>query len=461
MRPIQIAPSVLPVDFAHFGDACVDLEKAGVDRIQFDVMDGRFVPNLTFGPDVIASVRPLLSVPFEAHLMVEEPDRLAHLYVEAGCQRLIVHAEACLHLHRVLGAIAELGATAAVALNPATPVAHVAHVLDLVDMVLVMTVNPGFGGQRYIASMEPKIAELARLIDERAARRGHRGRRRHLPGHRVRGGRRRRQRAGGRLGAVRRPGRARTHGDRAAAPPPPPPSRRPDLPDPASSSAGGPRFASSAPTYSRRRGRGQWTGDPVARVEAETTKRTPADRQRVQIRVVSMVAAVALTVTAAVVLTRPKPPARSTQAFCAQVASSSNLASVLASGDATQIRAAVHRFDQAARVAPPAIEGPAAAVVTYADGLAQGVAAASDPKAGLRAASARQQAQVAAVNAAGRQLDAFVTANCHLSLSPAGEHHRPRWGHPGQQLTAHCPAHASWSRPDGQDSRISPRLWMT
>ena len=108
-RPIQIAPSVLPVDFAHFGDACVALEKAGVDRIQFDVMDGRFVPNLTFGPDVIASVRPLLSVPFEAHLMVEEPDRLAHLYVEAGCERLIVHAEACLHLHRVLGAIARAG----------------------------------------------------------------------------------------------------------------------------------------------------------------------------------------------------------------------------------------------------------------------------------------------------------------------------------------------------------------
>ncbi len=169
MRPIQIAPSVLPVDFAHFGDACVDLEKAGVDRIQFDVMDGRFVPNLTFGPDVIASVRPLLTVPFEAHLMVEEPDRLAHLYVEAGCQRLIVHAEACLHLHRVLGAIAELGATAAVALNPATPVAHVAHVLDLVDMILVMTVNPGFGGQHYIASMEPKIAELARLVAEQGA----------------------------------------------------------------------------------------------------------------------------------------------------------------------------------------------------------------------------------------------------------------------------------------------------
>jgi ribulose-phosphate 3-epimerase len=164
-----IAPSVLPIDFAHFGDGCLALEKAGVDRMQFDVMDGRFVPNLTFGPDVIASVRPLLSVPFEAHLMVEEPDRLAHLYVEAGCERLIVHAEACLHLHRVLGAIRELGAKAAVALNPATPVQHVAHVLDLVDMVLVMTVNPGFGGQRYIATMEPKISELRALVVERGA----------------------------------------------------------------------------------------------------------------------------------------------------------------------------------------------------------------------------------------------------------------------------------------------------
>jgi ribulose-phosphate 3-epimerase len=166
-RPFEIAPSVLPVDFAVFGAECLALEKAGVDRIQFDVMDGRFVPNLTFGPDVIASVRPLLTVPFEAHLMVEEPDRLMHLYVDAGCQRLIVHAEACLHLHRVLGGIAELGAKAAVALNPATPAAHVERVLDLVDLVLVMTVNPGFGGQSYIDTMEPKIAEIRRMIVDR------------------------------------------------------------------------------------------------------------------------------------------------------------------------------------------------------------------------------------------------------------------------------------------------------
>jgi len=166
-RPIEIAPSVLPVDFSRFGEECLRLEKAGVDRMHFDVMDGRFVPNLTFGPDLIASVRPLVSVAFEAHLMVEEPDRLAHLYVEAGCERLIVHAEACTHVHRVLGAIGDLGATAAVAVNPATPISQIAHVLDLVDMVLVMTVNPGFGGQSYIAAMEPKVAELSRLIAER------------------------------------------------------------------------------------------------------------------------------------------------------------------------------------------------------------------------------------------------------------------------------------------------------
>ena len=165
-RPVLIAPSVLPADFSRLGEECRSLEEAGVDRIQFDVMDGRFVPNLTFGPDVIASLRPHVAVPFEAHLMVEEPDQLAARYVEAGCERLIVHTEACPHLHRTLGKIAELGATAAVAVNPATPVSAFAHVLDLVDLVLVMTVNPGFGGQSYIATMEPKIAETRRLVVE-------------------------------------------------------------------------------------------------------------------------------------------------------------------------------------------------------------------------------------------------------------------------------------------------------
>lgn len=162
---MKIVPSVLPADFANLGAACRDLEAAGVDHIQWDVMDGNFVPNLTFGPDVIGACRPHVDVPFEAHLMVTDPDLLAARYVEAGCSRLIVHAEACVHLHRTLGAIRELGANAAVAINPATPASAVAHVLDLVDLVLVMTVNPGFGGQAYIATMEPKIAEVAAMID--------------------------------------------------------------------------------------------------------------------------------------------------------------------------------------------------------------------------------------------------------------------------------------------------------
>ncbi len=162
---MKIVPSVLPADFANLGAACRDLEKAGVDHIQWDVMDGHFVPNLTFGPDVIAACRSQVELPFEAHLMVTDPDQLAARYVEAGCARLIVHVEACDHLHRTLGAIRELGASAAVALNPATPACTIVHVLDLVDLVLVMTVNPGFGGQAYIATMEPKIAEVAAMID--------------------------------------------------------------------------------------------------------------------------------------------------------------------------------------------------------------------------------------------------------------------------------------------------------
>jgi ribulose-phosphate 3-epimerase len=163
--PILIAPSVLPADFSRLGDEVVALQRAGVDLIQWDVMDGQFVPNLTFGPDVIASVRDRVTLPFEAHLMVYTPDVMAERYIQAGCSRLIVHAEACPHLHRTLGNIAELGASAAVALNPATPVSAVSHVLDLVDLVLVMTVNPGFGGQHYIATMEPKIAEVRTMLE--------------------------------------------------------------------------------------------------------------------------------------------------------------------------------------------------------------------------------------------------------------------------------------------------------
>lgn len=163
--PVQIVPSVLPADFAQLGAECRALAEAGVDKIQWDVMDGHFVPNLTFGPDVIAAARSHVDVPFEAHLMVERPDDLMHLYVEAGCQMLIIHAETTPHLHRTLSRVRELGAEAAVALNPSTPVTAIENVLDLLDMVLVMTVNPGFGGQAYISTMEPKINSVREMLD--------------------------------------------------------------------------------------------------------------------------------------------------------------------------------------------------------------------------------------------------------------------------------------------------------
>lgn len=165
LRTPLIVPSVLPADFSRLGEECQALERAQVDRIQFDVMDGRFVPNLTFGPDVIASLRPVVDVDFEAHLMIEEPDHLIPRFVEAGCGMIIVHVETCVHLHRTLASITELGASAAVALNPHTPLDAVANVIDLLDMLLVMTVNPGFGGQAYIATMEPKIASARALLD--------------------------------------------------------------------------------------------------------------------------------------------------------------------------------------------------------------------------------------------------------------------------------------------------------
>lgn len=163
--PIQIVPSVLPADFSRLGEACAALEAAGADKIQWDIMDGHFVPNLTFGADVVAACRDHTKLPFEAHLMIERPDDVLREYAEAGCEMLIVHAESTVHLHRTLGAVRELGIQAAVALNPSTPIAAVANVVDLVEMVLVMTVNPGFGGQNYIASMEAKIRELRLTLD--------------------------------------------------------------------------------------------------------------------------------------------------------------------------------------------------------------------------------------------------------------------------------------------------------
>lgn len=166
-RAIEIAPSVLTADFASLGDVCIELERAGADLIHWDVMDGNFVPNLSFGADVIASIRPHLSIPFEAHLMVTEPTWILDAMVDAGCSTVMVHAEACVHLHRTLGRIRELGATAAVVVNPATPLESILEVLDLVGLVLIMSVNPGFGGQSYIASVESKVRRLREVIAER------------------------------------------------------------------------------------------------------------------------------------------------------------------------------------------------------------------------------------------------------------------------------------------------------
>jgi ribulose-phosphate 3-epimerase len=161
----KIVPSVLPADFAHLGDDCAALEEAGVDRIQWDVMDGKFVPNLTFGPDVIAACRKVCTVGFEAHLMVDRPEELLPRYVEAGCDLIIVHPETLQQPHYTYRTIHELGAQTGVALSPATPLAFVEHVLDLVDLLLIMTVSPGFGGQSYIATMEPKIMAARTMID--------------------------------------------------------------------------------------------------------------------------------------------------------------------------------------------------------------------------------------------------------------------------------------------------------
>jgi ribulose-phosphate 3-epimerase len=165
MKEAAIVASILGADCARLGEEVAELEAAGVDRIQWDVMDGRFVPNLTFGADVVAACRPHTGLPFEAHLMIEEPDRWIESFAAAGCDTVIVHQEACPHLHRTLSRIRALDVRAGVALNPATPIDCVRHVLDQVDLMLVMTVNPGFGGQSYIAAMEEKVAEARNLID--------------------------------------------------------------------------------------------------------------------------------------------------------------------------------------------------------------------------------------------------------------------------------------------------------
>ncbi|HLL79109.1 MAG TPA: ribulose-phosphate 3-epimerase [Ktedonobacteraceae bacterium] len=164
---IGIVPSILSADFTRLGEQVREAEAAGVQRIQVDVMDGHFVPNITMGPMVVEAVRRCTSLTLEAHLMITSPERYIDDFAKAGADVIIVHQEVCPHLHRVIQQIRHAGKSAAVALNPSTPVFLLEDVLSLIDMVLVMTVNPGFGGQEFIPEMLPKIERLRRWITQR------------------------------------------------------------------------------------------------------------------------------------------------------------------------------------------------------------------------------------------------------------------------------------------------------
>ncbi len=162
----KIAASILTADFAHLGDAVIQAEAAGADYVHADVMDGRFVPNITFGPSAVAGMHRVTRLPLDVHLMIEHPERHIQAFADAGAYGITVQAEACVHLHRVVQQIKELGVRAGVALNPATPLASIEEILPDLDLVLVMTVNPGFGGQKLIPATLQKLSRLRRMTNE-------------------------------------------------------------------------------------------------------------------------------------------------------------------------------------------------------------------------------------------------------------------------------------------------------
>jgi len=165
MHSPVIAPSILSADFARLGEEIATCENAGADWIHVDVMDGHFVPNMTLGPLVVEACRRATKLPLDVHLMIEKPEILIEAFANAGASRITVHVETCPHLHRTIQQIQSLGVKAGVTLNPSTPAVMLKEVLSFVDLVLVMTVNPGFGGQNFIPEMLPKVAEIRQMLD--------------------------------------------------------------------------------------------------------------------------------------------------------------------------------------------------------------------------------------------------------------------------------------------------------
>lgn len=163
---VKIAPSILSADFARLGEEITDVERAGVDWIHIDVMDGHFVPNLTIGPLIVEAIRPRTRLPLDVHLMIEEPDRYIPAFAKAGADWISVHQEACPHLHRTIHLIKEQGVKAGVVLNPATPAEVLKPILPDLDLVLLMTVNPGFGGQAFIPGVLDKIRQVRSMLEE-------------------------------------------------------------------------------------------------------------------------------------------------------------------------------------------------------------------------------------------------------------------------------------------------------